>query len=85
MEDDTPVVQALESLGLSHALAVTFVALVAAVICEAGRRTDGAASIYRGPRTRIAWELTPVQLQSGERLQISGALLMPWKIVRIDL
>jgi SAM-dependent methyltransferase len=26
-----------------------------------------------------------VQLQSGERLQISGALLMPWKIVRIDL
>ena len=25
------------------------------------------------------------QLQSGERLQISGALLMPWKIVRIDL
>jgi ubiquinone/menaquinone biosynthesis C-methylase UbiE len=24
-------------------------------------------------------------LQSGERLQISGALLMPWKIVRIDL
>src|SRR3954469_7887547 len=32
MEDDTPVVQALESLGLSHALAVTIVALVAAVI-----------------------------------------------------
>jgi ubiquinone/menaquinone biosynthesis C-methylase UbiE len=26
-----------------------------------------------------------VQLTSGERLQISGALLMPWKIVRIDL
>jgi len=26
-----------------------------------------------------------MQLQSGERLQISGALLMPWKIVRIDL
>ena len=26
-----------------------------------------------------------VQLQSGERMQISGALLMPWKIVRIDL
>lgn len=26
-----------------------------------------------------------VQLHSGERLQISGALLMPWKIVRIDL
>jgi SAM-dependent methyltransferase len=26
-----------------------------------------------------------VQLQSGERLQLSGALLMPWKIVRIDL
>jgi len=26
-----------------------------------------------------------VRLQSGERLQISGALLMPWKIVRIDL
>jgi ubiquinone/menaquinone biosynthesis C-methylase UbiE len=26
-----------------------------------------------------------VQLESGERLQISGALLMPWKIVRIDL
>lgn len=26
-----------------------------------------------------------VQLQSGERLQISGALLMPWKIVRVDL
>jgi ubiquinone/menaquinone biosynthesis C-methylase UbiE len=26
-----------------------------------------------------------VLLQSGERLQISGALLMPWKIVRIDL
>jgi ubiquinone/menaquinone biosynthesis C-methylase UbiE len=26
-----------------------------------------------------------VQLQSGDRLQISGALLMPWKIVRIDL
>ena len=26
-----------------------------------------------------------VQLVSGERLQISGALLMPWKIVRIDL
>lgn len=26
-----------------------------------------------------------VQLQSGKRLQISGALLMPWKIVRIDL
>lgn len=26
-----------------------------------------------------------VQLQSGERLQISGALLMPWKIVRIEL
>ncbi|HET6977563.1 MAG TPA: class I SAM-dependent methyltransferase [Pyrinomonadaceae bacterium] len=26
-----------------------------------------------------------VQLQTGERLQISGALLMPWKIVRIDL
>ena len=26
-----------------------------------------------------------VQLQSGERLQISGALLMPWKMVRIDL
>jgi ubiquinone/menaquinone biosynthesis C-methylase UbiE len=26
-----------------------------------------------------------VLLQSGERLQISGALLMPWKIVRVDL
>lgn len=26
-----------------------------------------------------------LQLASGERLQISGALLMPWKIVRIDL
>ena len=26
-----------------------------------------------------------VRLESGERLQISGALLMPWKIVRIDL
>jgi ubiquinone/menaquinone biosynthesis C-methylase UbiE len=26
-----------------------------------------------------------VQLTSGDRLQISGALLMPWKIVRIDL
>jgi ubiquinone/menaquinone biosynthesis C-methylase UbiE len=25
------------------------------------------------------------KLESGERLQISGALLMPWKIVRIDL
>lgn len=25
------------------------------------------------------------RLESGERLQISGALLMPWKIVRIDL
>src|SRR5206468_483610 len=31
-EDDTPVVQALESFGLSHALAVAVVALVAAVI-----------------------------------------------------
>lgn len=26
-----------------------------------------------------------VKLESGERLQISGALLLPWKIVRIDL
>ncbi|HEX7294107.1 MAG TPA: class I SAM-dependent methyltransferase [Pyrinomonadaceae bacterium] len=26
-----------------------------------------------------------VRLDSGDRLQISGALLMPWKIVRIDL
>lgn len=26
-----------------------------------------------------------VKLESGKRLQISGALLMPWKIVRVDL
>ena len=26
-----------------------------------------------------------LKLESGERLQVSGALLMPWKIVRIDL
>lgn len=26
-----------------------------------------------------------LQLQSGDRLQVSGALLMPWKIVRVDL
>lgn len=26
-----------------------------------------------------------LRLESGERLQVSGALLMPWKIVRIDL
>jgi SAM-dependent methyltransferase len=37
------------------------------------------------PETQDRMGTYTLKLESGERLQVSGALLLPWKIVRIDL